>query len=87
MTWHQWQLLYPTLSRTGLSLLPRLLERLRRPGPPVDGVVGVLEEVGGRLMGQSVRHGVHPAAGPDLSGARRVPDGDVQFVRCRCSGR
>jgi hypothetical protein len=41
-----------------------LLEGLGRPGPPVDGVVGVLEEVGRRLMGQSVRHGVHPAAVP-----------------------
>jgi hypothetical protein len=41
-----------------------LLEGVGRPGPPVDGVVGVLEEVGRRLMGQSVRHGVHPAAVP-----------------------
>ncbi len=49
---------------------PRLVERLRRPGPPVDGVVRVLEEVGGRLTGQSVRHASHPAL---RSGPARRP--------------
>ncbi len=35
---------------------PRLREGLLGPGPPVDGVVGVLEEVGGRGLRKSVRH-------------------------------
>ena len=37
--------------------LAGLLEGLGRPGPPVDRVVGVLEEIGGRLVGQAIRHG------------------------------
>ncbi len=60
--------------------LAGLLEGLRRPGPPVDGVVGVLKEVGGRLVRQSVRHGVHPAAVPRRSRVRRRP-GDAPDAR------
>src|SRR5262249_47369861 len=37
-----------------LFLLLRLLERLRPPGVPVHGVVGVLEQVGADLAGQPV---------------------------------
>ena len=64
MTWHQWQLAVADAEQHGHAAPPRLLEGLGRPGPPVDRVVGVLEEVGGRLMGQSVRHAVHPARIP-----------------------
>jgi hypothetical protein len=35
-------------------LTSRPLERLVAPGVPVDGVVGVLEEVGARLLGETV---------------------------------
>ncbi|CAM5710305.1 hypothetical protein SVIOM74S_06101 [Streptomyces violarus] len=60
--------------------LAGLLEGLRRPGPPVDGVVGVLKEVGGRLVRQSVRHGVHPAAVPRPARVRRRA-GDARSAR------
>jgi hypothetical protein len=41
----------------GAVLLARPGERLVAPGVPVHGVLGVLEEVGGGLAGQSVGHG------------------------------
>ena len=46
----------PDAQMDGNTSLTCLREGLFRPGPPVDRVVGVLEEIGGRLMGQSVRH-------------------------------
>ncbi len=52
--------------QNGYVTPPRLLERLRRPGPPVDGVVGVLEEVRGGRVSQAVHHAgsiAAPAAG------------------------
>ncbi|GDY63211.1 hypothetical protein SAV14893_026040 [Streptomyces avermitilis] len=44
----------------GYAPLAGLFEGLGRPGPPVDGIVGVLEQIRGRLMGQSV----HPSTLP-----------------------
>ena len=38
----------------------RLDERLVRPLPPVDGVVGVLQQVRARRVGEAVRHGLQP---------------------------
>ncbi|GAA2628461.1 hypothetical protein GCM10009863_49540 [Streptomyces axinellae] len=37
---------------------PSLLERGRLPGPPVDGVAGVLEEVGRLGVGQTIHTGI-----------------------------
>lgn len=39
------------------TALARLRERRRRPGPPVDGVVGVLEQIRRGLVREAVRHG------------------------------
>ncbi len=50
-------------------------ERLVGPGPPVDRVLGVLEEIGGRLVGQSVRHGVHHCAVPGIRRTSRAAAG------------
>ena len=41
----------------GLVFVAGLLEGFRPPGEPVDGVVGVLEEVGAGFVGESVGHG------------------------------
>ena len=57
MTWHQWQAAYPTDSSTGTSRARGLRERLVRPLPPVDGVVGVLQQVRAGRVGEPVRHG------------------------------
>src|SRR5690606_10341136 len=40
-----------------LVLLARLAQRLFAPGVPIDRVVGMLQQVGARLVRQSVRHG------------------------------
>ncbi len=40
----------------------RSLERFRSPRVPVDGVPGVLEEIGAGLVGEAVRHGVFTLA-------------------------
>jgi len=47
----------------GLVLGARLGEGLLAPGVPVDRVVGVLKEVGARLLGQAVRHSHHDNCG------------------------
>ncbi|MGX1250580.1 hypothetical protein RKD48_003091 [Streptomyces ambofaciens] len=41
---------------------PGFFERLGLPRPPVDRVLRVLEEVGGRRLRKSVRHAPHPDA-------------------------
>ena len=41
-----------------------LFEGFRAPGIPVDGVVGVLEEVGAGLVGESVGHGASGGFSP-----------------------
>ena len=63
ITWHQWQAEYPTDRSTGRSALPGRGERLFSPRVPVHGVVGVLAQVGARLVGQSV-HGPNLGALP-----------------------
>jgi len=37
-----------------LSFPPRCVERFLAPGPPMDGVVLVLEEIGARLLAQEI---------------------------------
>jgi hypothetical protein len=54
ITWHQWQAAYPTESRIGHVTASRLGERLVTPLEPVDGVVGVLAQVGRGRGGQGV---------------------------------
>ncbi len=56
ITWHQWQVEYPIERKIGLFSAPRARECLLAPGIPVDRVVLVLEEVGGRLAGEAVGH-------------------------------
>lgn len=45
----------------GHAPLPRLREGLRGPGPPVDGIVGMLEQVRGGLVRKAIRHAAYPA--------------------------
>ena len=63
ITWHQWQAAYPTRQQHRHVALAGLGERLGRPLPPVDRVVGVLQEVGARRVRQTVRH-LHHARTP-----------------------
>ena len=45
------------LRKIGLSCVARPRERLGSPRIPVDGVLGVLQQIGAGLVGESVRHG------------------------------
>ena len=55
-----------------LALVPGELQRFRSPRVPVDGILGVLLEIGGSLAGESVRHvGVVTLLIGDLRGRRR----------------
>ena len=52
-----------------LVLGPRLLERLGAPRMPVDGVAGVLQQVGARLVGEAVAMGARSEDDAWLGGA------------------
>ena len=56
MTWHQWHAEYPIDRKSGRSELLRARERLLAPRVPVDGVVGVLAQVGAGFVAEVV-HG------------------------------
>jgi len=43
-----------------LVLGPSLVQGLCGPGLPIDGIVGVLQQVGAGLVNQAVRHGILP---------------------------
>ena len=45
-------------------------ERLRSPFPPVDGIVGVLQEIGAGGLGQAVRHGADATTAAVVDAAR-----------------
>ncbi|ESU51522.1 hypothetical protein P376_0494 [Streptomyces sp. HCCB10043] len=88
----------PDAEQHGHIPLPGLLERLGRPGPPVDGVVGVLEEVRGGGLRKSVGHGpilAHRSprrgcatgrGGEGAGGAGGRPLRRARF-RCRAAGQ
>ena len=54
MTWHQWHELYPTETRSGLSLACASANASSPHSLPVDGVLGVLEQVRARGAGEAV---------------------------------
>ncbi len=57
-----------------LALAPREFERLLAPGAPVHRIVAVLEQVGARLIGQAIGHGLRLLACELADAARLRPE-------------